>query len=182
MKSKDIQNLTLRLHQEEVNGNEIYEHLRGTVSRATIYYWIKIINRCDTIDLTSPIDCSRVIRTKALIRKAKQRWSREKRTSTRILPKEMNVFHTNMRRVIKEELGLKPYIKRISPRLTEQHKIPFGFWVRKIVQKSMTEKFYFLTRNISISMAFITSRTIESMPLNVKKLIIRAASTERLNI
>ena len=58
----------------------------------------------------------------------------------------MNVSHTTMRRVIKEYLGLKPYVKRISPRLTEQHKIKrksFGFWIRKNVRKSMTEKILF---------------------------------------
>ena len=64
MKSKDIQNLTLRLHQEGLNDNEIYKHLRGTVS---IYCSIKSINRCGTIDLTSPEDRPRVIRTKSLV-------------------------------------------------------------------------------------------------------------------
>ena len=48
-----------------------------------------------------------------------------------------------MRRVLKEDLGLKPYVKQISPKLTEQHKIKrksFGFLVRKNVRNSMTEK------------------------------------------
>ena len=119
MKSKDIQNLTLRLHQEGLNGNEIYKHLRGTVSRATIYCWIKSINGCGIIDLISPVGRPRVIRTISLIQKVKQRLSRKKRVSTRILAKEMNVSRTTMRRVLKGDLALKPYIKRISPKLTE---------------------------------------------------------------
>ena len=37
MKSEDIQKLVLRLYHESLNENQIYKHVRGTFSRATIY-------------------------------------------------------------------------------------------------------------------------------------------------
>ena len=47
-----------------------------------------------------------------------------------------------MRRVIKEDLGIKPYVKRTTPNLKAQHKMnrkSFGIWVRE----SMVEKVLF---------------------------------------
>ncbi|CAF1264639.1 unnamed protein product [Didymodactylos carnosus] len=146
MKSKDTQEPVLRLHKEGLNENEIHEHLRGTVSRATIYSWVKSINRSGTIDLTSPKGRPRIIHTKTLTQKVTQRLSRKKKASSRILAKEMKVSHTTMRRIIKEDLGLKPYVKRVAPKLTEQHKIKrrsFGIWVRKNIRQSMKEKILF---------------------------------------
>ena len=68
MKSKGIQKMVLRLYHEGLNGNHIYKHVRSTVSRATIYSWIKPINTSSTIDLKSPTGHSRIIPTKSLIR------------------------------------------------------------------------------------------------------------------
>ena len=85
MKSEDIQKLVLLLYHEGVNENQIYKHVRGTVSRATIYSWIKSMNTSSTIDMKSPTDRPRIIRNKSLIQKVKQRLSRKKRVSSRIL-------------------------------------------------------------------------------------------------
>ena len=94
MKSKDIQKLVLRLYREGLNENQVYKHVRGIVLRATIYSLIKSINTSNTIDLKSPIGHSRIIRTKSLIPKVRQRLSRKKRVSSQILAKEMNISHT----------------------------------------------------------------------------------------
>ena len=138
--------MALRVRQEGLNSNAIYKHLCTTVSRDTIHYWIKSINRCGTIDLPNSKGRSRVLRTKALIQKVKQHLSTMKIACTRILAKEMKVSHTTMGQMIKEDPGLKPSIKRISPRFAEQHKIKrnsFGFWVRINTRKSMMEKILF---------------------------------------
>ena len=97
----------------------MYKYVCGTVSRATIYSWIKSINTSSTIDLKSPTDRPRIIRTENLIQKVKQRFSRKKRVSSLILAKEMNVSRTAMRRLIREDLGLKPYGKRTASNLKE---------------------------------------------------------------
>ena len=63
----------------------------------------------------------------------KQRLSRKKRVSARMLAKEMNASRTTMHRIIKEDRGFEPYVKRTAPNLKEQHKMkrkPFGIWVR----------------------------------------------------
>ena len=61
------------MHQEDLNANEIHEHVRGIISGSTVHSWIEVINASDTIDLRSPKGCSRIVRTKSLIQKVKQR-------------------------------------------------------------------------------------------------------------
>lgn len=116
------------------------------ISRSTVYSWIKLINASGTIDLNSPKGRPRIVRAKSLIQKVKQRLSRKRRVSPRILANETKVSRTTICRVVKEDLGLKPYVKRITPKLKEQHKIKrksFGLWVRKNIRKSMAEKILF---------------------------------------
>ena len=62
MKGEDIQKLILRLYDEDLNRNQVYKYVRGTVSRATIYSWIKSINTSGTIDLKRPTARPRIIR------------------------------------------------------------------------------------------------------------------------
>ena len=93
----------------------------------------------------------------------------------------MNVSRTIMRSVIKEGLGLKPYVKRTVPNLKEQHKMnrkSFGIWVRK----STVEKFYCLMRNIFNLMEFIISKTFEFMLLHMKKLTAKTVIIVKANI
>ena len=104
------------------------------------------MNTTGTIDLESLTGRPRIIRTKSLIQKVKQRLSRKKRvSSSRILAKEMNVSRTTMRRIIKD-LGLKVYVKQTTPHLKQQRKMKrksFRIWVRKNTGKSMVEKILF---------------------------------------
>ena len=51
MKSKDIRERILRLYQKGHDGNEIHQHLRGVVSRGTIFDWIKALNSTVAINL-----------------------------------------------------------------------------------------------------------------------------------
>jgi transposase len=146
MKSKDLQKLVLRLYQNGKNGNEIFKDLHGLVSRRTVFYWIKSINNIGGINLKSPKGRPRVIRSTSLIQKVKQRLSNKNGVSARLLSKKLKVSRTTIRRVIKEDLGLKSYVKRVAPKLTDQHKMKrrsFGIWVRKNIRKSMTKKILF---------------------------------------
>lgn len=114
MKRKDVRELVLRLYNDGRNGSKTHKHVRGIVSKRTVYSWIKSIKTCGNIDLKSLTGRPRVIRTKALIHKVKQRLSQTKRVLSRSLARELHVSHTTMNRLIKEELGYKFYIKRIS--------------------------------------------------------------------
>jgi hypothetical protein len=52
--------------------------LRGVISRKRIFYWINLTNSSSDTDLASPKGHPRIIHTKAVILKVKQRLSREK--------------------------------------------------------------------------------------------------------
>lgn len=58
----------------------------------------------------------------------------------------MKVSRTTIRRIIKEDLGYKSYVKRVAPRLTDEQKMKrrsFGIWVRKNIRKRMTKQILF---------------------------------------
>lgn len=146
MKSKDIQQLVLRSYKEGCSGNQIYQNLRGVVSRRTIFYWLKSFRNTGEINLRSPPGCPKLVRSKALIQKVKQRLSRKKLVSARNLAKTMQVSRSTIRRIIKDDLGYKAYVKRVAPKLTDRQKSKrksFGIWVQKNIRKSMTKKILF---------------------------------------
>ena len=72
------------------------------VSRATVYSWIKSINTSSTIDLKSPTNRSRIIRTKSLIYNV---FPEIEEYLYELLRKEMNVSWTTIPCVIKEDLS-----------------------------------------------------------------------------
>ncbi|CAM4782320.1 unnamed protein product [Rotaria magnacalcarata] len=146
MKSKEIQELVLRLYNDGCDGNEIHKSLRGLISKRTIFYWLKSIKATDTIQLQGPPGCPMLVRSKGLIQKVKHRLSNKKPISARSLAKKLNVSRSTVRRIIKDDLGYKAFVKRVAPKLTEKQKIKrksFGLWVRKNIRKSMTAQILF---------------------------------------
>ncbi|CAF3893753.1 unnamed protein product [Rotaria magnacalcarata] len=122
LKSKEIQELVRRLYNDGCGGNEIHKSLRGLISKRTIFYWLKSIKATGTIQLQGPPCCP-------------------------MLPsKKLNVSRSTVRRIIKDDLGYKAFVKRVAPKLTEKQKIKrksFGLWVRKNIRKSMTAQILF---------------------------------------
>lgn len=88
MKSEDLQNLVLRSYKNGKSGNEIYEGLHGLVSRRTVFYWIKSINSNGGINLKCSKGRPKVVRSKGMICKVKQRLSGKKDVSARVLAKK----------------------------------------------------------------------------------------------
>ncbi|CAF4448685.1 unnamed protein product [Didymodactylos carnosus] len=87
-------------------------------------------------------------KTKRLVQQVIQHLLRnKKKKSARKVAKSLNVSRTTIRRVIRDDLGLKSYVKRVAPKLTDtqkQKRFSFGIWARKNVRKSLVRKILFL--------------------------------------
>ncbi|CAF1028571.1 unnamed protein product [Didymodactylos carnosus] len=75
-KSKDLQNVVLYKHQSGDHPRKIFRDLNGALSLDTIQRWIKMIEQTGSINLSKPPGRQRTARTKATIRKVKQRVAR----------------------------------------------------------------------------------------------------------
>ena len=147
MKSRDLQNVVLRLHDRGLSSRQISNQLAGEVSKTTINEWIKMCRESGELSLHSPPGPQRSKRTKILVQKVKQHLVRsQKQKSSRKLAKSLNVSRTTIGRVIKDDLGFKSYVKRVAPKLTDaqkQKRYSFGIWARKNIRKSMVRKILF---------------------------------------
>ena len=122
MKSKDIQKVVKTKYENGDGPAKIYRDLAGAVSLPTIKLWIKMMNTTGSITLSSPPGCPRTVRTKAAIVKVKNRLNQKKRVSKRKLAKEMNTSRRSIQRILREDLGCRPYEKTIQPKLTNLQK------------------------------------------------------------
>ena len=95
------------------------------------------------IEMTTLPDRLRTIRTKNMIQKVK---TRLKRVSFQKLAQEFDVSRTSVRRILRTDLGLRPYKKRIVPLMTVAQKLKrkkFANWVRTNFKKENTLKILF---------------------------------------
>ncbi|CAF3639840.1 unnamed protein product [Rotaria socialis] len=105
-----------------------------------------MINTTGSITLTSPPGCPRAVLTNATIVKVKNRLNQKKRVSTRKLAKDLKISRTDVQRILREDLGCKPYKKRKQPKLTNLQKtrrIKFANWVLNNYSKDDTKKWLF---------------------------------------
>jgi len=82
-----------------------------------------------------------MIRTKASIRKVKDRLEQRKSVSCRKISRDFGISRTSVWRILKNDLGLRPYKIQIEPMLTDEHKEKrnqFGNWARKNFRKEDT--------------------------------------------
>ena len=71
---------------------------------------------------TSP-DRPRTIRTKNMIQKINGRLKRKERVSYRKLAQKLRISRTSVRRVLRNDLGLRPYKERIIPLMADTEKL-----------------------------------------------------------
>jgi len=105
-----------------------------------------MIRGTGSIELPGTLGGPRVFRTKNNILKVKNRLRRKKRVSARKLSIELDISTTSIRRILKIDLGLKPYKKVIEPSLSDDQKIKrkkFANWVRHNFRKEETMKILF---------------------------------------
>ncbi|CAF3081974.1 unnamed protein product [Rotaria sp. Silwood2] len=146
MKSRDLQQVVLSKYKNGDTPPMIFRHLNSAIGLRTIGRWCTMIRETGSIDLSSPSGRPRVIRSKQMIQKVKNRLKSKKRVSSRLLAKELDISERSVRRILKDNLGLKPYKKRIEPLLTKVHKkkrMAFANWVRNNFQKEQTLQILF---------------------------------------
>jgi len=82
-----------------------------------------MIHQYGSITLSSPPGWPRLVRTKENIQKVKHRLRRKKKVSPRKISMELDLSEPNVRRIMKNDLGLYPYKKVIEPLLSDDEKI-----------------------------------------------------------
>lgn len=112
----------------------------------TIERWCKSIRETGSINLSTSSGRPRTIRTKANIRKVKNRLKREKPLSTRKLALELGISRGSVQRLLKDDLQLQAYKVLNEPLITDEHKakrLKFVNWVRTNFRKEDTMKIVF---------------------------------------
>ena len=138
MKSKDLQNVVFSKHENGDSLAKICRDLSGIVSYRTIRRWCKSINDTGAISLSKPPGGNRTIRTKGTIQKVKDRLKRKKPVSARKLALELEISERSVRRILKDDLHLKPYKKIVEPLITDEQKakrVRFANWIRNSFRK-----------------------------------------------
>ncbi|CAF5119881.1 unnamed protein product, partial [Rotaria sp. Silwood1] len=140
MKSEDLQKLVTLKHQNGDNPTKVFYDLNGIVSLATIKRWYKMINETGSINLSYSSGRPRTARTETAIKKTKQKLKQNK-VSTRKLALDLEISHTSAYRILRDDLGCRPYKHVVEPALTEEHKEKrkkFANWIRTNFRKQET--------------------------------------------
>lgn len=146
MKSESLQNLVLSKYRKGEPSTKIFKDLNGSVSSRTIRRWCQMVKETGSISLAHPLGRPRIIRTKGMIQKVKNRMKRKKRVSIRKLANELDISNTSVVRILKQDLGYRSYKKRVEPALTDIEKtkrIKFANWVRHNFRKEDTLRIIF---------------------------------------
>ncbi|CAF4679155.1 unnamed protein product [Rotaria socialis] len=146
MKSQDLQKLVLSKYENGDGPTKIFRDLNGAISLQTIERWCKSIRDTGCINLSTSPGRPRTIRTKAAIRKIKNRVERRRSVSSRKIARELGISRTSIRRIFKNDLELQAYKIQKEPLLTDEHKekrIKFANWMRTNFRKEDTMNILF---------------------------------------
>ena len=146
MKSKDLQKLVLSKYEKGKGPSEIFRRLNGALCLRTVKRWRKMIRETGSIELSTSAGRSPTIRAKEPIKKVKHRVNRKKKVTSRKLAVQLNISRTSVRRILKNDLLLRPYKKIVEPLLTDEHKEKrkkISNWVRTRFRKEDTMKILF---------------------------------------
>ena len=121
MKSEDLQKVVTLKHQNGDCPTKVFRDLNGVVGLRTIKRWFKMIDATGCINLTKPAGPLRTVRTEEAIKKVKRKLKKTK-VSSRKLALELGMSRTSARRILRDDLGCRPYKCSIEPALTEEHK------------------------------------------------------------
>lgn len=125
---------------------KIFRDLNGLVSQRTIKRWCKMISESGSISLSKSSGRLRTVRTKGAIQKVKNRLKRKASVSARKLALELEMSDRSMRRILRDDLGVRPYKKTVQPCLTGAQKakrVQFVNWIRRHFRKEATMRILF---------------------------------------
>ena len=145
MKSEDLQKVVALQHQNGDNPTKVFRDLNGVIGLRAVKRWYKMIDETGSINLSVSSGRPRTARTNANIKKVKQKLQRKK-VSTRGLALDLDISHESARRILRDDLGCRPYKHVIEPALTEEHKEKrkkFANWIRTNFRKQETLKILF---------------------------------------
>jgi transposase len=142
MKSEDLPKVVALKHQNADYPTKVFRDWNGVISLVTIKRWYKMIDETGSIDLSLSTGRLRTARTKAAIHKTKQKLQQNK-VSTRKLALELGISRTSAHRILRDDLGCRPYKHLVEPALTEEHKEKrkkFANWIGTNFRKQETLK------------------------------------------
>ncbi|CAF1949018.1 unnamed protein product [Rotaria magnacalcarata] len=145
MKSEDLQKLIILKHQNGDYPTKIFRDLNGILSLTTIKRWCGMIDETGSINLRYSPGRPRTARTKGAINKVKKKLQ-ENKVSSRKLALELDISRTSARRILRDDLGCRPYKYLVEPALTQEHKEKrktFANWIRTNFRKQETVKILF---------------------------------------
>lgn len=122
MKSEDIQKVVLLKYQSGEYPTKIFRDLHGALDLTTFKRWCKMIDETALIELSRPPGRFPTVRTKTTTSKVKKRLEKGK-VSSRKLAIELGFSRTSARRILKEDLGCRPYTTLIEPAISHQNKV-----------------------------------------------------------
>lgn len=122
MKSKDLQNVVLRKHEDGDGPTKIFRDLNGSLGLNTIKRWCKMLRDTGSIKLSTSPGAPRLARTSKTIKKVKHKLDQHKMVSARSLAKDHGISRSSAHRILVEDLDLYAYKMTIEPKLTEEQK------------------------------------------------------------
>ena len=114
MKSKDLQKVVLSKYQNGDNPTKIYRDLNGGIG-LRIKRCCQMIHQSGSIKLSSQAGARRFARTKGNMQKVEHRLRPKKRVSARKLSMDLQISERSVRRIMKKDLGLRPYTNHCFP-------------------------------------------------------------------
>ncbi|CAF1071448.1 unnamed protein product [Adineta ricciae] len=109
MKYKDFQKLVLSKYENGDGPRKIFRDLNGAIGLRTIERWRQSIRDTGCINLSRSYGRPRAIRTKASIRRVKNRLKRRKPASSRKIARDLGISRTSVQRILKNDLKLLAY-------------------------------------------------------------------------
>ena len=122
MKSKDFQDLLLSKYQNSDGPTKIFRDLNGAFSLRTIKRWCKAVRDTDSINLSSLPGHQKTVPAKRAIQKIKHRLERRKPVSPSKTDRHLSISRTNIRRILRNDLGFRAYHIQNEPLFTNEQK------------------------------------------------------------
>ena len=123
MEGKVLQRIILSKYQNSDMPTEIHRDLNGGIGLRTIKLWCQMIHQSDSIALSTPSGRPRFVGKKGSIQKVKYRLRRKRRAPARKLSMEFGISDRSVRRIMKNDLGRRPYKIAIEVLLSDDQKI-----------------------------------------------------------
>ena len=114
MESKNVQKVVLSKYEKDDGTTKIFQDLNGAISLSTIKRWRRRTLESGSINLSKPLGCLRIIRTKGAIEKVKTRLNRRDLVSSRKLTRELGISRSNVQRILKNDLKIQAKMNQWS--------------------------------------------------------------------